>query len=677
MPKLVQRKLVVLGYVMTVLLPVFITCIQFYLDSFLTRTYISLFYPAIFIAARMSGKRAGWICTLVCAFLEWYYFVTPKYSYRISNVSDFISVILLLIMGWLISYWMGKLYKSEIASSRAAMLEESRGFLDSLLENIPNMVFVKDAENLRFVRFNKAGEDLIGHPREELIGKNDYAFFPKEQAEFFISKDRAVLNGRAVVDIPEEPIQTTSGIRILHTKKIPLYNDEGIPEYLLGISEDITEKKKREEERLKMIQEEAVLKEREIAEKKNSFLAEVSTLLASSLDYHQTLSKLARLLIADLCDWCTITMVTKDGDYERSAAVHTNPDLIPLLDELMERYPVDSKMDRIRHVIEQEESFFTPTVSDEFLQSSAKDERHLEILKSLGTRSCMYVPIRASGKVLGAIALVRGNNKGPYVMEDLALAEELGRRAGTAIENALLYASAQSAIRARDEFLSIASHELKTPITSLKLQLQMSQRMIHGKKGDYPSSRLENSFENSLKQINRLTMLVEDLLDVSRMEVGKLIYRFEETNLSNLAEDILERFQDQLKNVGCEVHFKAMENIMVKCDRYRIEQVIANLLTNVIKYAPSCPLTMEVTKTDEKALIVVEDKGPGIAPEMQTKIFERFERASTDRNVGGLGLGLYISRQIVLAHEGTIEVMSEPGQGTTFKVWLPLLKLAQ
>jgi two-component system, cell cycle sensor histidine kinase and response regulator CckA len=121
-------------------------------------------------------------------------------------------------------------------------------FLDSIIENIPDMIFVKEAAELRFVRFNKAGEDLLGYPREDLIGKNDYDFFPKEEADFFVAQDRAVLRGRRVVDIPEEPIHTRrKGIRILHTKKIPLLGPDGRPAYLLGISEDITDHKQAEE----------------------------------------------------------------------------------------------------------------------------------------------------------------------------------------------------------------------------------------------------------------------------------------------------------------------------------------------------------------------------------------------------------------------------------------------
>lgn len=131
---------------------------------------------------------------------------------------------------------------------------DTKAFLDSIIENIPNMIFVKEASELRFIRFNSAGENLLGYSKHDLIGKNDYDFFPKSQADFFIAKDRDVLKNRQILDIPEEPIQTKYGTRFLHTKKVPLYDENGNPQYLLGISEDITEKKQTQQALLKTVE---------------------------------------------------------------------------------------------------------------------------------------------------------------------------------------------------------------------------------------------------------------------------------------------------------------------------------------------------------------------------------------------------------------------------------------
>jgi PAS domain S-box-containing protein len=381
--------------------------------------------------------------------------------------------------------WMGS-----AGMIRDVRLTQSRTFLDSLIENIPNMVFVKDAKDLRFVRFNKAGEDLLGLSRVELLGKNDFDLFPQSQAEFFIKKDREVLAGTAIVDIPEEPLRSQiKGERVLHTKKIPVLGKDGKPEYLLGIAEDITERKLAEEERMRIIRQQAASEERE---------------------------------------------------------------------------------------------------------------------------------------------------------------------------------------RASREFLTIASHELKTPMTSLRIQLQMAIRNLT-QTGQLPSvEKLKKVLDTSALQVDRLTRLIEDLLDVSRIQSGKLSFHLENVDLSALMLDVLERYREPLEAANCVLDIHIDDTVTAVIDRGRIEQVIVNLISNVLKYAPEAPLTVSLSKVDHLARIEVEDRGPGIELQMQSRIFERFGRASSSRHIAGLGLGLFISQQIVEAHGGKIRVESEPGRGSRFVILLPL-----
>ncbi len=563
---------------------------------------------------------------------------------------------------------------------RTAELSQSRAFLDSLIENLPNMVFVKDAKELKFIRFNKAGEDLLGYKRADLIGKNDFDFFPKDQAEFFTSKDRAVLDGHEIVDIAEEKIATLNrGVRILHTKKIPLFDADGKAEYLLGISEDITEVKKAEDERLAMIRGQAALEARELANQRTTFLADASTLLASSLNYHETLEKLAKLSVPALADWCTITMVRDDGSFQRLAAIHKNKSKAHLIEELSRYHPVSTGSSLgIGYVIRTGKSLFTPYVEGTELVGAARNERHLEIMQELGCVSCILVPVIARNKVHGSIALVSGVSGRHFDSQDLALAEELGRRAGIAIDNALLFEASQKAIRTRDEFLSIASHELKTPITSLKLQLQMTRRSVKPDQGILPSAeKIAKVLDVSSIQVNRLTALVEDLLDVSRIQSGKLTYSFEDTDLSALVREMSERFAEQLKVAGCELRIEANQSVMVQCDRFRFEQIIINLLSNAAKYAAGKPVEVCIRRSGDIAQIIVKDYGMGIPAAKLEKIFERFERAVSASNISGLGLGLYITREIVKAHHGVIRAQSKLGEGSTFTVELPALKLKE
>lgn len=230
----------------------------------------------------------------------------------------------------------------------------------------------------------------------------------------------------------------------------------------------------------------------------------------------------------------------------------------------------------------------------------------------------------------------------------------------------------KEAIRARDEFLSIASHELKTPLTSLMLQLQMANRSIDPEKGKIPSAeKLKKVMDVSNTQVDRLAGLVEDLLDVSRIGAGKLNFTFERVDLVELARDVVERHEGHLNAAGCDVQLKASGPVLATCDRFRIEQVLTNLLTNAAKYGSANPIVVGVERRDGLARVWVQDFGMGIAKENQDKIFERFERAIGHNNISGLGLGLYISREIVKAHKGRILVESELGRGSTFTVELP------
>lgn len=627
------------------------------------------FYPAIFLTAWLAGARYGYYATLFCVFLTIFFLIPPIHSFKIPSYASLIEILIFTLMGLSTSFMMGKiLSKYIIAAEHSEELEKSTEYLDSLLDHIPMTVFVKDAKDLRFTHLNKAGEELLGFDRSELIGRSDFDFFPPDQAEHFTQVDKDVIAGKQVVDTKEELIQTKHrGTRILHTKKIPLFGKDGNPQYLLGVSEDITDKKNSEEEMMRMVKEEAALKEREIATAKDIFLAKVSTLLSTTLDYNETLHMVANLAVTALGDWCTISMINDEGQFERAAGAHADKKKTPLIEEYMSKYPPDSKVYAVT-----DSSYYNYQISNSELKAMVKDQRQMELLLELGANSSMIVPIRARGKVRGSLAFIAGTSKPNFSALDLALAEDLGRRAGIAIENALLYSAAQSAIRARDEFVSIASHELKTPITSLKMQLQMMLRGINVEKNQAPSpEKLLKALTSSTKQIDRLTVLIEDLLDVTRIETGKLTYKFEKVDLSLMVKEIMDRYAEEAKYAKTEFKQNLQENVFSFCDRYRIEQVFINLLSNAIKYGANNPIEVTVTSEPGKAIIIVKDQGLGIAKEMQGKIFERFERAISSTNISGLGLGLYITKQIIDAHQGSIEVESDLKVGSTFKVCLP------
>ncbi len=269
---------------------------------------------------------------------------------------------------------------------------------------------------------------------------------------------------------------------------------------------------------------------------------------------------------------------------------------------------------------------------------------------------CSNVPIRVDGKITGAVVSVND------VTEHKRAEEERER----------LYREAQEAILARDEFLSIASHELKTPLTALQLQLQMLLRSASkGGLSKLTPERLLNKLQLADQQTERLAVLINDLLDVARIRTGRIDIRLEEIDLAQVVRDVLARFEEQIAQAGCTVTLHANEPIVACWDRSRLEQVVTNLLSNAIKYGPGKPVEINILGDNMQAQLIVRDHGIGIAPEHLERIFVRFERAVSANHYGGLGLGLYIVRQIVEALGGSIHVASDYGAGATFTVTLP------
>lgn len=231
----------------------------------------------------------------------------------------------------------------------------------------------------------------------------------------------------------------------------------------------------------------------------------------------------------------------------------------------------------------------------------------------------------------------------------------------------------RKAVTARDEFLSIASHELKTPLTSLRLNAQMMKRVVD-KIETVDAEKFEKFVEQVDKQTLRLNRLVEDMLDISRIQSGKLTVRKSRINLNELLGEMKTRFDEEFcSKTGQELTVHIQEEIFGDWDRFRLEQVVSNLLTNALRYGEHRPVSISAYVKDQDVIISVMDQGIGISKENMEIIFNRFERAGISPNeISGLGLGLFITRQIVTAHQGEIWVESEVGKGSTFYVRLPL-----
>jgi PAS domain S-box-containing protein len=232
--------------------------------------------------------------------------------------------------------------------------------------------------------------------------------------------------------------------------------------------------------------------------------------------------------------------------------------------------------------------------------------------------------------------------------------------------------AAEQSVHVRDEFLSIASHELRTPLTTLQLRLQSLTGDLHAVPPPAVDSRIHRKLDSAVRQGARLISLVDSLLDVSRITSGSLALRPELFDLVEAAQELVDRLAETASMAGVVLELHSSGPTHGFWDRLRIEQILLNLITNAIKYAPNAPVEVTIEAPANKATITVRDHGPGIVAADRERIFGPFERAVSSRNYGGLGLGLYIAHQNALAHGGSITVVSEPGAGAAFTLELPL-----
>ncbi|MEO8431863.1 MAG: ATP-binding protein [Acidobacteriota bacterium] len=417
-----------------------------------------------------------------------------------------------------------------------------------------------------------------------------------------------------------------------------------------------------------------VRQERAVAEwheRRSTFLARASEILASSLDYRGTLASVARLAVPEVADWCFVDMIRPDGGLSNLAVQHSDPAMADLARQLERRFPYESDQPfGPPHVVRTGDPELATQITDEMLRAFSRGDEHLRLLKEIGIRSYMCVPLEVRGRTLGTVTLASAESDRRYEPDDLALGEALAYRASLAIDNARLYGEAQGAIRVRDEFLSVASHELKTPVTTLQLQIQSLLRRL-GAEPELPEDELAMRLTGAERQVDRLTQLINELLDISRITGGRLDLQIEDVDLAAVVREVAGRLEQSIEDAGCTLALRNLEPQRGQWDRLRLDQIVTNLLSNAMKYGAGKPIEIVLGGTPSTVQLEVRDRGIGIDSEDQARIFERFERAVSGRHYGGLGLGLWIVRQIVEASGGTIAVRSAPGEGSVFFLQLP------
>jgi signal transduction histidine kinase/ActR/RegA family two-component response regulator len=408
------------------------------------------------------------------------------------------------------------------------------------------------------------------------------------------------------------------------------------------------------------------------------FLSEAGELLSSSLDSQSTITRLTRLLVPRLADYCVVHL---DGYSPEDVPVaHVDPEKVEPLREILRRSAPGGSHSH-RQVVHSGKPLLVESVPDGFLERAAETPEHLALMRRIDPCSFLVVPLKVKTSMFGSITLAWSDSGRHYNASDLLLAEDLARRAAAAIDNARLYelsrterARAEAATRTKDEFVAMVSHELRTPLNVIMGWVRLLRS------GTLSDATREQALEVVERNANAQSQLVADLLDISRVITGKIRIDPAQVDLGNLINLVLEdaRFALEAKRLELHVDFANVATVM-RGDAERLRQVIWNLLLNAIKFTPKGgQIWVSLRRIESDLEFVIRDDGMGISAEVLPHIFENFRQSDskTTRAHGGLGIGLSIAKHLVDLHGGSIGAQSDgAGHGASFIVRLPVSPL--
>jgi PAS domain S-box-containing protein len=501
--------------------------------------------------------------------------------------------------------------------------------------------------------------------------------------------DRAIAE-RTPYDVDYRTVGVDDRLRWVHAIGRTFYDKDGTPTRFAGITIDVTERKRAEQERVHLLAEQQrliVAEQRaraaaEDGEQRSRFLAEASAALASSLDYETTLRNVARLAVPYLADWCVVHVAGDGGHAKQLAIMHADPEKTAWAEEVGLRYlPDPSAPAGVSNILRTGQSEYYPEVDDALLVKLARDEDHLRLLRQSNLRSAMMVPLAARSRTLGVITFIASEAHALYTPADLALAEDLARRAALAVDNALLLAEAhraraeaEEANRMKDEFLATVSHELRTPLNAI---VGWSHMLRTRSFDEATTARALETIERNAKS---QAQIVDDILDVSRIITGKLRLNVQPLDLTAIVEAAMDSLRPAAE--AKEIHLTAIldpDASPVSGDASRLQQVAWNLLANAVKFTPkNGHIQVRLERVGSQVELIVADTGQGIRADLLPYVFDRFRQgdSTSTRLHGGLGLGLAIVRHLVELHGGRVTAESGGEDcGATFTVKLPLMAL--
>jgi PAS domain S-box-containing protein len=539
----------------------------------------------------------------------------------------------------------------DVTAKRRAerLLRESEERYRRIVETAQEGICLLDAQsNIQFTNARMA--ELLGYTSGELRGRPVTDFLEPDQQRQF--EDRRQRRAQGVAEQVEMRFRRSDGSQLWGlVSASPVYDVAGKYCGSLGLVSDITERRR--------------------SERSAQFLADVSAALAAVVDYHSTLQKVAALAVPYFADWCAVDMLEADRSLRRLAVAHVDPSKVQLAKELHERFPHDPAEPRgTWHIIRTAQSEFVPEITDALLRESVHDPELLRILRELGLRSYIGVPIRTRAGTLGVLTFVAAESGRRYTETDLAVAQDMAQRVAIALDNARLYSELKEADRKKDEFLAMLAHELRNPLAPIRNAVHiLRMRGVD----NATATRAKDVIE---RQIQHMVRLVDDLLDVSRIMESKIELRREPVEIDAVVARAVETAQPAIDAQGHELTITLPPvPVTVDADPVRLAQVLSNLLTNAAKYMESGGrIWLSAESQGGELVLRVRDAGIGIAPDLLPRIFDLFVQAEhgVGRAQGGLGIGLTLVKRLVELHGGSVTAHSEGlAKGSEFIVRLP------
>jgi len=525
--------------------------------------------------------------------------------------------------------------------------EEAQRRLSAVLEGTPDFVSFADMEG-RILYINSAGRAMLGIGADEDVTRLTVADVHPAWATGLLLREALPTTAEKGTWSGEIALLARDGREIPAHQVLVSHRGPGREiDFVSTIARDITERKRTEE--------------------RQELIIEASRRLSASLDYRTTLQNVVEAVVPRMADWCVIVAL-EDEEIHWVAAWHHDATMRERLGALLgRRQPLDRGtpvgLDR---VIASEEPELVAQISEPWLRAAVRTSEMREVVRTLGARSAMFIPLTARGRTLGAIGFIYSDSGRVYNGTDLEFAEELAGRAALYIDNARLFQAEQEAVRMRDEVLSIVAHDLRNPLGRI---LMGADFLLEISQGSETERRQLEILRRAADGMNRL---IQDLLEVARIESGRgLTIEPERWRVAPLLARSCEMLQAAAEAKGLRLEcVPPVEDLAVKVDPDRFLQVMGNLIGNAVKFTDRGEIVVRTERRGEVVQFSVADTGPGIAEEDLAHLFDRFWQARRARR-GGAGLGLAITRGIIEAHGGRLWVESETGRGTTFYFTLP------